>query len=84
MGHKYLNSVSSVSEYTGSQNSYFFLNSYFVVLISRSIYDVHKKIRFFTPPPPCPHASTWAGPPSSPCGRPHAVNMKYTLFSWNG
>src|SRR6218665_2055375 len=29
-----------------------------------SIYDIHKKITFLTPPPPCPHASTWAGPPS--------------------
>src|SRR6218665_222374 len=27
-----------------------------------SIYDVHKKITFLTFPPPCPHASTWAGP----------------------
>ena len=35
------------------------------------------KIRFSTPSP-CPHASTWAGPP---CGRPHAVDMKYTPLS---
>src|SRR6218665_2690346 len=44
-----------------------------------SIYDVHKKIRFLTPSP-CSHASTWAGP-LPPCGRPHAVDMKYTSFS---
>jgi len=46
-----------------------------------SIYDVHKKIGFC---PLCPHVSTWAGPPSPPCGRPHAVDMKYTPLSWNG
>jgi len=46
-----------------------------------SIYDVHKKIRFSTPPPPCSHASTWAGPPSPPCGRPRAVDKKYTPLS---
>ena len=34
--------------------------------------------------PPCPHASTWAGPPLPPCGRPHTVEMKYTPLSWNG
>jgi len=32
-------------------------------------------------PLPCPHASTWAGPPP-PCGRPHTVDMKYTPLSW--
>src|SRR6218665_975732 len=42
-----------------------------------SIYDVHKKITFLTPSP-CPHASTWAGPPYPPSGRPHTVDMKYT------
>ena len=39
-----------------------------------SIYDVHEKIRVFTPFPLCPHASTWAGPPP-PCGRPPAVDI---------
>src|SRR6218665_101244 len=43
-----------------------------------SIYDVHKKIRFLTPLLPL---STWAGPPSPPCGRPHTVDMKYTPLS---
>src|SRR6218665_1735394 len=32
-------------------------------------------------PPPCPHASTWAGSPSAPCGRPNTVYMKYTPLS---
>ena len=35
-------------------------------------------------PLPCPHAYTWAGPPFPPCGRPHAVDMKYTPLSLNG
>jgi len=47
-----------------------------------SIYDVHKKKSRFWPP--CPHASTWAGHPLPPCGRPHTVDMKYTPLSWNG
>src|SRR6218665_1281864 len=38
-----------------------------------------QKITFLTPSP-CPHASTWAGPPS-PCGHPHTVDMKYTPLS---
>ena len=46
-----------------------------------------QKNQGFDPPSgaPCPRASTWAGPPLSPCGRPHAVDKKYTLLiSWNG
>jgi len=46
------------------------------------IYDIHQKIRFLTPSP-CPHASTWTGPPP-PCGRQHAVDMKCTPLSLNG
>ena len=41
-----------------------------------------KKSGFWPPRPLCPHAFTWAGSP--PCGRPHAVDMKYTPLSWNG
>ena len=48
-----------------------------------SIYDVHKQISLFYPLSPCPHASTWAGPPcplwTSTCGR-----REYTSLSWNG
>src|SRR6218665_3814138 len=39
------------------------------------------KNHVFDPPSLCPHASTWAGPPSPSCGRPHTVDMKYTLLS---
>ena len=39
-----------------------------------SIYDVHKKIWIFNLSP----LSTWAWPHFHPCGRPHAVDMKYT------
>jgi len=39
------------------------------------IYDVHNKIRFLTPP--LVHMRSH-GPDPSPCGRPHAVDMKYT------
>src|SRR6218665_2537399 len=38
------------------------------------------KNHVFDLPPPCPHASTWAGPPPL-CGRPHTVDMKYTPLS---
>ena len=41
-----------------------------------------KKVTFLTPSP-CPHASTWAGPPSAPCGCPHTVDMKHTPLFWN-
>jgi len=42
-----------------------------------SIYDDHKKIRLLTPRT---HASTWDWPPPLPCGRPHAVDIKYTYM----
>ena len=45
--------------------------------IGPSIYDVHEKIGFLTPLPV--HMSQ-----TPPCGRPHAVDMKYTSLSWNG
>src|SRR6218665_243707 len=39
------------------------------------------KNHVFHPHSPCPHASTWAGPPYPPCGRPHTIDMKYTPLS---
>jgi len=42
--------------------------------IGPSIYDVHEKIGFLTPLPV--HMSQ-----TPPCGRPHAVDMKYTSLS---
>ena len=44
-----------------------------------SIYDVHKKTRFSTPP--SVHVSTIMSRTPPPCGRPHAVDMKYTWLS---
>src|SRR6218665_1151478 len=43
-----------------------------------STYDVHKKIGFLTPSPV--HMRPYE-PDPFPCGRPHAVDMKYTLLS---
>jgi len=54
----------------------------FLVMMQRrgpSIYDVHKNIPFLTPLHPSVHMRLH-GPDPSPCGRPHAVNMKYTLL----
>src|SRR6218665_1518599 len=45
-----------------------------------SIYDVHQKITFLTPPPPlstCVHM----GRTSPPCGCPHTADIKYTPLS---
>src|SRR6218665_350642 len=41
-----------------------------------SIYDVHKKIRFLISLPPV-HMRPHGPDPPPPCGRPHAVDMKY-------
>ena len=43
-----------------------------------SIYDVHKKSRFWLPLLPVHMGRT------PPCERPHTVDMKYTPLSWNG
>src|SRR6218665_191312 len=43
-----------------------------------SIYDVHKKITFLTPPV---HMRPHGPDPLPPCGRPHTVDMKYTPLS---
>src|SRR6218665_81592 len=45
-----------------------------------SIYDVHKKI---TTPLPCPHASTWAGPPPPLWTSTHGRHEIHTaLLKW--
>jgi len=46
-----------------------------------SIYDVPKKIRFLTLPLFSCVLMRLTHPP---CGRSHAVDMKYTKLSWNG
>src|SRR6218665_3780625 len=40
-----------------------------------------KKITFLTP---SVHMHPHGPNPPPPCGRPHAVDMKYTPLSWNG